>query len=254
MKIQKKRPLTENQLAECAALKKIFNEKKESLGLTQEKAAQHLGMNQGSFSHYLNGRNAINLEFALSVSQLLDVPVTDFAPRYARALSDLRVETIERFSRFRLEGEGAEGPINEWFGMMHVRAAAYPLTSWGGPRMRDPFSAQIEGENDPSFIGSTEQAGADGYWVAMQGTSMSRAIAPCFPPGTYLLVNPDVSEIQNGKFYLVRHSDGDYAIRQYTREAGTDYLVALNPAFPTLPLHPDWSVKGSIVDARMPEL
>lgn len=254
MKIQKKKPLTENQLAECAALKKIFNAKKESLGLTQEKAAQHLGMNQGSFSHYLNGRNAINLEFALSVSQLLEVPVTDFAPRYAKALSDLRVETLDSFARFRPEGEGAEGRINEWAGQVHVTASAYPLTSWGGHRMRDPSSDQIEGENDPNFIGSTEQAGANGYWVAMQGTSMARAIAPCFPPGTYVLINPDVYEFQSGKFYLARHSDGDYAIRQYMREAGADYLVALNPAFPTIALGPEWSIVGLIVDARMPDL
>ncbi|QXH68586.1 XRE family transcriptional regulator [Pseudomonas asgharzadehiana] len=254
MKIQKKKPLTEKQLAECAALKEIFNAKKEALGLTQEKAAQHLGMNQGSFSHYLNGRNAINLEFALSVSQLLGVPVTDFAPRYATALSDFGPRSLDSFMRFRIEGKGAEGHINEWFGHIHASAAAYPLVPWYSLRMRNPASDRFEDESDPDFIASTEPAGADGYWIPMQGPSMSSAAAPSFPPGSYLLIKPNDFEIKAGKFYLARHSGGDFAIRQYMREASSDYLVALNPTFPTLGLNPDWTLVGRVVDVRMPGL
>lgn len=252
MEIQKKKRLTESQLAECAALKEIFNSKKDLLGLTQEKAAQHLGMNQGSFSHYLNGRNAINLQFALSVAKLLGVSVMDFAPRYERALSDLKPGTLDGFERFKPSGSGAEGFIDPRSGQIRVSGGVYPLTVWGGLRMQSPDSDSFDDETDPDMVASTEDPGANGYWVPMHGPSMVSVSAPCFPSGSYLLIKPQNFELKSGKFYLARHASGDYAVRQYIREAGSEYLIALNNTFPPISLTPDWALVGMIIDARIP--
>ncbi|MHA5517799.1 helix-turn-helix domain-containing protein, partial [Pseudomonas aeruginosa] len=50
-----KKPLPPDRKDECLQLKAIFNSRKRDLGLTQEKLAHLLGINQSSVSHYLNG-------------------------------------------------------------------------------------------------------------------------------------------------------------------------------------------------------
>lgn len=90
---QKKRDLTEWEKSECAALKAAIEEynraRPKNERITQEQAGAALGMNQGSFSNYLNGRLAINLEFALKVSKLFDIPVESFSPRLAQDIDDI---------------------------------------------------------------------------------------------------------------------------------------------------------------------
>lgn len=79
----KKRDLTPEEKAECAQLKEIYMRKRADLGLTQEKLAENLNMSQAGLSMYLNGRNALNLEFAFKISRFLEVAVSEFSPRIA---------------------------------------------------------------------------------------------------------------------------------------------------------------------------
>lgn len=83
-----KRSLTSEEKQECSALKQIFiSKKKEISGLTYESAADAVGINTGGgFSHYINGVNALNLEFAIKVAALLKCEVADFSPRLAKEL------------------------------------------------------------------------------------------------------------------------------------------------------------------------
>jgi transcriptional regulator with XRE-family HTH domain len=111
----KKRELSEWEKSECAALKAAIEEynrvrpKKDRI--TQEQAGAALGMNQGSFSNYLNGRLAINLDFALKVSKLFDIPVERFSKRLAEeidaitnaALKPTELHQSERPKNFKAE-------------------------------------------------------------------------------------------------------------------------------------------------------
>ncbi|KPB92867.1 putative phage repressor [Pseudomonas syringae pv. maculicola] len=83
----KKRDLTPEEKAECARLKSIYMRKRADLGLTQEALAEQLNMSQAGLSMYLNGRNAINLEFAFKISRLLEVAVGEFSPRIAAEIN-----------------------------------------------------------------------------------------------------------------------------------------------------------------------
>ena len=71
-------------------LLRIWNEKKESLDLTQEKAAEQMGFEtQAAVSHYLNGYTPLNLAAILSFAKLLRVsplainPDIDLSALYA---------------------------------------------------------------------------------------------------------------------------------------------------------------------------
>jgi len=84
-----KKALDPERKAESEKLKAIFNSKKRDLGLTQEKLAHALDMNQSSVSHYLNGVNPLNATAAAAFAKILDVPVGDFSPRLAQQISEL---------------------------------------------------------------------------------------------------------------------------------------------------------------------
>ncbi|WP_086932220.1 helix-turn-helix domain-containing protein [Agarilytica rhodophyticola] len=83
--MSKKKILSEEEIAECLALKKIYDEKKAKLKLTQEALGDALGgISQAAVSHYLNGTNPLNVRVAIVFSRLLRVPISDFSSRLSR--------------------------------------------------------------------------------------------------------------------------------------------------------------------------
>lgn len=69
---QKKR-LTAQQESARRNLRRIWEEKKKDLGLTQQKIADRLGVTQGAVSHYLNGVNPLGQLQALRFAKILQV-------------------------------------------------------------------------------------------------------------------------------------------------------------------------------------
>lgn len=85
--MSRKKTLSKELAAECAALKEIYKRKKAELGLTQEVVADALGgVSQTAVSYYLNGTNPLNVKAAVVFSRLLEVPISEFSTRlHARA-------------------------------------------------------------------------------------------------------------------------------------------------------------------------
>lgn len=96
---QKKRVLEQWERDECAALKEAIAEwnsaRPKNERITQEQAGESLGMNQGSFSNYLNGRTALNFEFALKIKNLFGIPVERYSQRLADEIKE-KYEIIEK--------------------------------------------------------------------------------------------------------------------------------------------------------------
>ncbi len=84
--------VTEEQKAECRALKAIYIAKKKDLGLSQQKIADDLDVSQGAVGHYLNGRNALNVRSALIFARILEVEVSAFSKRLAREISGIKTK------------------------------------------------------------------------------------------------------------------------------------------------------------------
>lgn len=82
-----KKTLTPDKKEECLRLKAIFNARKTELGLTQEKLAHALDMNQSSVSHYMNGVNALNAPVAAAFARILGVEVSEFSERLAEEIA-----------------------------------------------------------------------------------------------------------------------------------------------------------------------
>lgn len=82
-----RRDLTPAERDAADNLKRIWEEKRQRLDLTQERAAERLGWTtQGAVSHYLNGRNPLNADAILRFASLLDVDPREIDPAIAELL------------------------------------------------------------------------------------------------------------------------------------------------------------------------
>lgn len=90
---KEKRLLEDWELAECAALKAEVMAanaaRPKEQRITQEAAGAALGMNQGSFSNYLNGRRALNKEIAVGIFNLFGIPVERYSKRLAAEIAEI---------------------------------------------------------------------------------------------------------------------------------------------------------------------
>lgn len=96
-KNSRKTPLAEWQLEDSQRLKALYSQKRAELGLTQEKIASELGegVTQGAVSHFMNGRTALSLRAASVFAKALKVPVSEFSPRLARELEEMRAVPVD---------------------------------------------------------------------------------------------------------------------------------------------------------------
>lgn len=88
-----KRKLEEWERAECAALKDLIRQENASRPkerrVTQEAAGAAMGMNQASFSNYLNGRLALNKDIAVGVHKLFGIPPERYSKRLAQEIAEV---------------------------------------------------------------------------------------------------------------------------------------------------------------------
>ena len=76
------RIITDYDLAASAQLKKVYNNKKRDLHLTQHKLADALGVSQGYVAQCMNGHVSMDLRAILQFSQQLHVPPTEIDPNF----------------------------------------------------------------------------------------------------------------------------------------------------------------------------
>lgn len=84
MALTTKRKLTTEEIRIAENLRRIFNDKKKELGLTQEQAAHKLGWStQGAVSQYLRAVIPLSLEVGLKFAKLLKVEPSEINPEWA---------------------------------------------------------------------------------------------------------------------------------------------------------------------------
>jgi len=243
-----KRPLTAEELAECAALKAIYNAKKKELRLAQDELGERLGgMSQSAVSHYLNGINALNPTVAAGFARELKVQVSDFSPRLAAEIAQLAAAAEHS------NVAPAPQPRRE--------PREYPLISWVAAGEACEASVCYPQGIADTWLSSTENAGEGAYWLTVRGHSMTRDVQPSFPEGTYILVRPKDFDLISGKFYIARNlkghggdADDSVTFKQYVQDAGIGYLVPLNPQYQTVVMDGSWEIIGRVVDAKIPGL
>lgn len=76
-----RRELTDIERDNAARLRRIWDRKRLSLGLTQEKVAHACGWStQGAFGHYLQGKNPLNIDAVFRLARVLEVDPREIMP------------------------------------------------------------------------------------------------------------------------------------------------------------------------------
>jgi transcriptional regulator with XRE-family HTH domain len=84
-----RRPLVPEEVDDARRLRKIWNEKKDELHLSQTKAANEMGFSsQAAVSQYLNARLPLNMEAVAKFAQILRTRVEEISPRYAKMVGE----------------------------------------------------------------------------------------------------------------------------------------------------------------------
>ena len=126
----------------------------------------------------------------------------------------------------------------------------YPLIDWDKAKTWADSTDNFKSDDKSMCIGSTEDAGEHGFWMAVRGDSMASIGNPNFPEGSQILVRPG-AEIISGKYYLVILDSGEQTFKQYVEDAGHRYLKPLNPNYRTIEIDDKCHFIGRIIDTKM---
>lgn len=228
--------LTPDQLEDAKRLKALYESKKKSLGITQQDIADALDITQGAVGHYLNGRNALNLSAALTFSRILKVPVSDFSPTLANEVDSASSPALDRNVTY-------DGP--------YAPKGRYPMLSWvsagAWEEAMEPYSiSEINEwyESDVPIQGS-------GFWLRVEGDSMTAPTGPSIPEGHHVLVDTG-REPKNGSLVVAKLTDANEAtFKKLIIDGGQKYLKGLNPAWPMIAINGNCRIIGVVVEAKI---
>lgn len=126
----------------------------------------------------------------------------------------------------------------------------YPLIDWDKAKAWANSSDNFKSDEKNMYLESSEDAGKNGFWMAVRGDSMASISNPNFPEGSKILVCPG-AEIVSGKYYLVILESGEQTFKQYVEDSGHRYLRPLNPNYRTIEIDDKCHFIGRVIDIKM---
>lgn len=232
-----KRPLPEDRKDECRRLKALFNSKKSALGLTQEKLAHALEINQSSVSHYLNGINPLNALVAAAFARILEVDVAEFSERLATEMQKIANAVQPGIAKesnvIAVDFPGQRLPDG------YVTIPKFAVTASMGAGITPP-QGQIDIIRDMTVHLD---------WLARRGVKYSKvenlaiitgdgdSMEGTFSDGASLLVDMGITEIRTDAIYVFT-LDGDLFIKRLQRITKNSLsMISDNPRYKPVELN-----------------
>ncbi|HFV9307417.1 TPA: LexA family protein [Citrobacter freundii] len=235
--METKKSLTTEQLEDAKRLKALYESKKKDLGVTQYTIADDLGITQGAVGHYLNGRNALNVEVASGFAKLLQVSISDFSESIAAKVAE-QAESLNGESNVRYIGE-------------HKAGKRYPvLSSIQAGTWREACEPYTLKDID-LWLESDAHIQGEGFWLKVEGDSMTAPVGLSIPDGTYVLFDTGREPI-NGSLVIAKLSDSNEAtFKKLIIDGGQRYLKGLNPAWPMIPINGNCKTIGVAIETKL---
>lgn len=209
-------------------------------GLTQAQLADLVGIKQASISEIERGITRQS-GHVIKIAQVCGVePIWLAHGTGAMTKAEMSLEQS-------LQPIGQGYPILEWSLLQEIAHGDRPwLRDDTGINSARPI---LPGEALGWMMG--EYAGRGGFWLQVESSSMIAATSPSFVPGSYILVRSKEFELISGKFYIFLNKNGETTFKQYVLDAGSEYLMSLNPSFKTIEIGDDgWEAIGRVVDTK----
>lgn len=228
----KKKPLSPEQLSDALSLKSIYESRKKELGLSQEIVAERLGISQSAVAQILSGKNALNLKRAAEFASLLGVNIKDFSPSMA--------DEAEGLSHSNVSFAGSYKPEKRYPVISSVQAGAW--------------SEAVEAyqlKDIDEWIESSAHIQGNGFWLRVDGDSMTSPVGVSIPEGTFVLFDTGRAPV-NGSLVIAKLEDSNEAtFKKLVIDGGQRYLKGLNPAWPLIPINGNCQIIGVAVQTTM---
>ncbi len=235
--MENKKSLTTEQLDDARRLKALYESKKKDLGITQYSIADELGITQGAVGHYLNGRNALNVEVASGFARILQVPISEFSASIASKVAE-QAESLKGESNVRFFGEYRSGkryPV-----LSSVQAGAWCEAC-------EPYAVK----DIDLWLESDAHIQGDAFWLKVEGDSMTAPVGISIPEGTFVLFDTGREPI-NGSLVIAKLSDSNEAtFKKLIIDGGQKYLKGLNPAWPLVPVNGNCKILGVAIETKL---
>lgn len=235
--MSKKSIVTDKDIQIAGRLRKIWDEKRAQLSLSQEKAADVLGFKtQGAVSQLLNAKIPLNTENTLKFAALLEVPAEEINPGLTELLRSIRRHTPDSV-------QNTQDNFYKYPLFTTVQAGAFTANDYSYTE-RDAIK----------WIATTTKASEKAFWLEVEGHSMTapQGAIPSFPEGILILVDP-YENINPGDFCVARMGSDEFTFKRLIREGGEFYLQPLNPQFPLLKINENCQTVGKVIKSQWPD-
>ncbi|AYH09393.1 peptidase S24 [Pectobacterium parmentieri] len=233
--MEKKKPLTTEQLEDAKRLKALYESKKKSLGVTQQQIADELDITQGAVGHYLNGRNALNVAVASVFAKILQVPMSDFSPTLASDASSY----------------ASTADTNVTYAGPYEPGKSYPVISLVKAGVWDDADELLTLDQIDEWYESDVKIMGQAFWLRVEGTSMTAPTGISVPDGTLVLFDTG-REVVNGNLVVAKlDNDNKATFKQYLEDSGIRMLKALNPVWPPIQINGSCRIIAVAVQTMM---
>lgn len=153
----KRKPLSGEDMAAARALRRLWDDRKADLKLTQDKAAVQMGFaTQGAVSHYLNGYTPLNTDAVLKFAALLQVPPSAIRPDIDDLIGGTAPSGLSQVGRdfvSWLAAQVADGRIND-ADLLVLRGRAEQMAEASDLRPYKTFAAVDRRQRAVNFYGA----------------------------------------------------------------------------------------------------
>ncbi|EAO0106739.1 helix-turn-helix domain-containing protein [Salmonella enterica] len=198
--------------------------KRTQLGLNQVELAERVGTTQQSIEQLENGKTKR----------------PRFLPELAVALGTSVDWLLNGSAEVNVKYAGTNNPKGKYPLISAVSAGCWTEAC-------EPYNLKdIEEwyDSDINMLG-------DGFWLRVEGDSMTSPVGQSIPEGHLVLVDTG-REPSNGSLVVAKLTDANEAtFKKLVIDGGMKYLKGLNPAWPMIPINGNCKIIGVVVEARV---
>ena len=201
------------------------------MGIGQEKLSEHLGITKGAVSHWLNARREPSLEDIAKIMRYLGLK--EFVVNHDGTIAP--AGSINNVDGYKPYTPGKRYPV-----LSKVQAGAW-AEAWEPYNLKD---IDLWLESDASTQG-------EGFWLEVDGDSMSAPMGLSIPEGTFVLFDTGREPV-NGSLVVAKLVDDNQAtFKKLVIDGSQKYLRGLNPQWPMVPINGNCRIIGVAIETKM---
>lgn len=130
-------------------------------------------------------------------------------------------------------------------------SAKYPLISWVSAGAWSEACEPYTLKDIDEWFESDAHIEGEGFWLKVQGDSMTSPTGISIPEGMIVLVDTE-KEAKNGSLVIAKLVDANEAtFKKLVLDGGSSFLKPLNPQYPLIPINGNCKIIGVVVEAKI---